>query len=81
MSTRAAVLQQRLVALLREGRGRSLGYALATLPVGRQHEHRKRTLVKALRDLDRRDVALDRATRRLAEQLQALPVEKKLIQR
>ena len=77
---RSTTRKRRLVGLLRAGRiYDGIDTMLATLPVSASEETKKKALVKELKDIATQEETLYRRMRTLADELDRLPVEKKLL--
>ena len=77
---RSATRKRALISVLRNGgHCDGLETPLATLPVAASDEAKKRALVRELKDIARLEERLYRRKRTLADKLDQLPVEKKLL--
>ncbi len=77
---RSSTRKRRLVSLLRRGRYYfGLEDDVASLPVTAKDEVKKNALVRALKVFSRQETALYQRARALAEMLERLPVENKLL--
>lgn len=77
---RSATRKRRLVAQLQNGRVfDGIDEVLATLPVARKDEAKKRALVRGLRALTRLETIWYQQVRALADRLDKLPIKKKLV--